>query len=65
MFTQFFCLDCEDSFQDTTGKEEECPFCGSKNIMEDRASIDNEDVNWDNGHYEGDMPHRKHTNDRE
>jgi len=62
MFTQFFCLDCENSFSGTVGEEEKCPSCDSENIMEDRASINNDD--WDDGHFEGDMHDQAPMNDR-
>lgn len=54
MFTKFFCLECEDTFQDPEGDEEKCPFCGSVDIMEDN--------DWSDGHFEGDMGHTKQDN---
>lgn len=62
MITLFFCLDCEDNFQ-VTDHEEVCPFCASKNIMEDLDykvynKDDDDKPDWDDGHYEGDMTHR-------
>lgn len=60
MFTKFFCLDCEESFQDAMGENQNCPFCASPNIMEDKM-IDNKDNDLD-GHFEGDMFYRKHDN---
>jgi len=67
MFQMFFCLDCdcEDNFSgiDTDGAS--CPFCGSKNVMEDNVSPTDEEahVDWHDGHYEGDMHQRAPIDD--
>lgn len=55
MLTLFFCLECEDNFS-VLESPEDCPFCGSKNFMEDSLPSK---TNWDDdGHFEGDMPQR-------
>jgi len=66
MFMQFFCLDCEDNFNGIDTDGESCPFCGSKNIMEDRESPTDDEVisDWHDGHFEGDMEQRTPMDDR-
>lgn len=54
MFIQYFCLECEQSFQDNSGEEKNCPYCGSPNVMEDSSTDDY------NGHFEGDLHNGYH-----
>ena len=55
---EFVCLMCDHRFNDIA--PDHCPKCGNPEIME---SPDGESVNWEDGHFEGDMgPSRKHDN---
>lgn len=62
MRVPYFCLDCEEGHQNDpmNADEDVCPSCGSVNIVEDTSESDAvpalDEVNWDDGHYEGDMP---------
>lgn len=57
MFRHFFCLECEENFQDTSDQDEpNCPYCDSPNVMEDSS------INDYDGHFEGDLYHGRHGN---
>ena len=61
MYKNYFCLECEEVVPSTT-IEDECPYCAGHNIVEDPTSPDDD---WGDGHFEGDMPSRKHDNELE